>query len=125
MAQDIVSAHFSKNVKIALDLKGDAITPSHSELPNSCHPLHLLNLERRMPRVGKKLMKLLINLLLDFLREALVIPMKPFGRKQFHRLCFLKNCFISLTLRKGPWTRPFRISSSASRSPTCHSLVQK
>ncbi len=122
LSKDVVGSDAAQEHAAWEPLERHAVIVADAQLPDVGCTFHLFDLERRMPGIGDEALQRLSGALLDLDREVLEVFFEPLGAEELHQT--LRSLMSSLMLLNA-FTRPLRISSSASRSPACHSLVQK
>jgi len=120
--QNIMSPSPSEQIRVAVDLEGQAIAAGNPYFPDGWTAFHLLHAKRGMLRVFEQALYLFIDLPLNMLGKPTVITNKGFREGNFH--FFFRAMTASLAVSNGPVISPLAMASSASFSRSCHSLVQ-
>ena len=121
-SKDVMRSDSTEQNTFLHKLKRHSVVISDTQFPDIANAFHLLDVERGMTWVREEPFKYRGEFLLDFSGKVLKILFEALGAEELHQRC---RSVISSLILLNRFTRPFRISSSASCSPACHSFVQK
>jgi len=122
MAKDVVGPDLSQQDAFLDVLKGDSVVLRDPHFPNIGGSFKFFDVEGGMASVSEKSLQRIRRAVLDVGGEFLEHLLEVTASKELDQV---RRSFIRSFTLLNPLTRPLRISSSASCSPTCHSLVQK
>src|SRR5712692_1178979 len=121
LPEDVVCANAAEEDAGAGELPCDAVVVGHPHLPDPRGSFHLLDTQRGVRAVGDKQSESCLTAVLDFWGKPLEVLLETLGSKEHQP----RRSFMSARTFWNFLTRPLRMSASASRSPACHSFVQK
>ena len=118
---DFMGANAAEDVIVFFDGEGEAVGSGDASLPNVPMAGNLSGSQRRMHGVLDKELELPCCTTLNRFRKGNILLLKAIATDNSHELRFLMK---SSTVSKA-FTRPARVSASASRSPFCHSSIHQ
>ena len=123
----VVSAHISEQDDIAIAFERETKAVACARLPEAGGPLHAFDAQRRMGWIAREAIDRFGDPRCLCRRQLAVRALESSGAPEDHRRLARAFCrsAINAAAERNVFTRPWAMSSDASRSPACQSSVQK